>query len=174
MPPFPRSLLPIPQVHVPQSNRIRFFDPNISRTFTGRPLLPNMVSSWSVRVVRSSGGHGGCVQIGVAPATIPREGVDLHQNCGHYINLCAFLKYSGPPHNYRGYTGEEYGPRRESGEYVSDGDTVGVVMDMERGELSFVLNGENLGVAFSGIPTDEPLVPCAVLTSRDCAIEFIY
>ena len=72
------------------------------------------------------------------------------------------------------YMGEEYGPRRESGGYVRDGDTVGVVMDMERGDLSFVLNGVNLGVAFSGIPRDEPLVPCAVLTSRDSAIEFVY
>ena len=104
----------------------------------------------------------------------PLIGTDLHYRIGHFINLCGFLKYSGPPHNCRGYMGEEYGPRRGHGGYVRDGDTVGIVMDMERGDLSFVLNGVNLGVAFSGIPRDEPLVPCAVLTSRDSAIEFVY
>ena len=37
-------------------------------------------------------------------------------------------------------------------------------MDMERGDLSFILNGVNLGVAFSGIPVTNLL--CPVLSSR--------
>ena len=32
--------------------------------------------------------------------------------------------------------------------YVHTGDSVGVVMDTAKGELSFVVNGVNLGVAF--------------------------
>ena len=36
-------------------------------------------------------------------------------------------------------------------------------MDTTKGELSFVLNGVNLGVAYEGIPLDKPLVPCVLL-----------
>ena len=43
------------------------------------------------------------------------------------------------------------------------GDSVGVVMDTAKGELSFVLKGVNLGVAYEGIPLDKPLVPCVLL-----------
>ena len=68
--------------------------------------------------------------------------------------------YSGPPHNY---SDKEYGPRKKIGEYVHTGDIVGVVMDTAKGELSFVLNGVNLGVAYEGIPLDKPLVPCVIL-----------
>ena len=44
---------------------------------------------------------------------------------------------SGPPHKYND---KEYGPRKKVGKYVRIGDTVGVVMDVPKGELSFVLN----------------------------------
>ena len=40
---------------------------------------------------------------------------------------------------------------------------MGVVMDTAKGELSFVLSGVSLGVAYEGIPLDKPLVPCVLL-----------
>ena len=67
---------------------------------------------------------------------------------------------SGPPHSY---SRKEYGPRKWYEKYVHTGDSVGVVMDTAKGELSFVVNGVNLGVAFDGIPLDKPLVPCVLL-----------
>ena len=36
-------------------------------------------------------------------------------------------------------------------------------MDTAKGELSFVVNRVNLGVAYEGIPLDKPLVPCVIL-----------
>ena len=36
------------------------------------------------------------------------------------------------------------------------------VMELIKGELSFVVNGVDLGVAFDGIPLDKPLVPCVI------------
>ena len=76
---------------------------------------------------------------------------------------------SGPPHNYRS---KEYGPRKGDGEYVHTGDSVGVVMDTAKGELSFVVDDVNLGVAYKGIPLDKPLVPCVLLWSED-SVELI-
>ena len=57
------------------------------------------------------------------------------------------------------YRGKEHGPRKVGGQYVHTGDSVGVVMDTAKGELSFALKGVNLGVAYEGIPLDKPLVP---------------
>ena len=76
---------------------------------------------------------------------------------------------SGPPHNYRG---KAYGPRKEDRQYVHTGDSVGVVMDTEKGELSFVVDGENLGVAYERIPLDKPLVPCVLLLWNGDSVGF--
>ena len=42
--------------------------------------------------------------------------------------------------------------KERNGEYVHTGDSVGVVVDTEKGELSFVVNGMNVGVAYEGVP----------------------
>ena len=44
-------------------------------------------------------------------------------------------------------------------------------MDTTKGELSFVVNSVNLGVAFEGIPLDKPLVPCVILYWKDDSVE---
>ena len=44
-------------------------------------------------------------------------------------------------------------------------------MDTTKGELSFVLKGVNLGVAYDGIPLDKPLVPCAILKNKGDSVE---
>ena len=77
---------------------------------------------------------------------------------------------SGPPHNYKG---KDYGPRKGDGEYVHTEDSVGVVMDTAKGELSFALGGVNLGVAYEGIPLDKPLVPCVLLKYKEDSVELV-
>ena len=59
----------------------------------------------------------------------------------------------------------------KKGEYVHNGDSVGVVMDTTKGDLSFVLNGVNLGIAYEGIPLDKPLVPCVILKYEGDSVE---
>ena len=56
---------------------------------------------------------------------------------------------------------------------MHDGDSVGVVMDTVKGELSFVLNGVNLGVAYEGIPLDKPFVPCVFLRYEGDSVELV-
>ena len=53
------------------------------------------------------------------------------------------------------------------------GNNVCVVMDTTKGELSFVLNRVNLGVAYEGVPLDKPLVPCVYILTRDTSVESI-
>ena len=132
------------------------------------PLPPNKVTSWSIKILESEENNGHSIYVGVAPPDINQNGGFNGNNCGWYFDCYESILYSGLPHNYRG---REYGPRKEKGDYVHTGDSVGVVMDTAKGELSFALKKRNLGVAFDGIPLDKPLVPCVILYWKDDSVE---
>ena len=134
------------------------------------PLPLNKVTSWSIKVLKSKYNIGSGIYIGVAPSGINQNKYNLY-SCGWYFDCWRSVLRSGPPHNYRW---KEYGPRKErNGEYVRTGDSVGVVMDTAKGELSFVLDGVNRGVAYEGIPLDKPLVPCVLLNCEWDSVELV-
>ena len=136
-------------------------------TIIGNTPLPlNTVTSWSIKILKSRNDGDG-IFIGVAPSDI-NHNENNHDESGWYFNCWRSTLYSGPPHNYRN---KEYGPRKRDEKYVHTGDSVGVVMDTAKGELSFALVGVNLGVAYEGIPLDKPLVPCVLLYHYGDSIE---
>ena len=137
---------------------------------TGNTFLPyNATLSWEVQVVSSKGSDGKDIYIGVAPFDINQTTCKDYESYGWYICCYNMLLYSGPPQNFKGI---KYGLCNEAwGAFVHTGDSVGVVMDTTKGELSFVVNGVNLGVAFNGIPLDKPLVPCVLLKHNGSFIE---
>ena len=138
-------------------------------TAIGRtPLPPRIVTSWSIKVLKSKNNDGNGICIGVSPFDINQSRSNNIVNYGWYLDFYDLTLHSGPPHNY---WDKEYGPRKEEGEYVHIGDSVGVIMDTTKGELSFVVNGVNLGVAYEGIPLDKPLVPCVLLRNEGDSIE---
>ena len=139
-------------------------------TIGSTPLPLNKVTSWSIKVLESIYNDGCGIYIGVAPSDIDQDGGDNYYKCGWYFDCWDSTLYSGPPHNYRR---KEYGPRKGKGEYVHTGDSVGVVMDTAKGELSFVVNGVDLGVAYEGIPLDKPIVPCVLLGERCDSVELV-
>ena len=131
-------------------------------TIIGSVSLPlNTMSSWSVKILKSKwNNEGSSIYVGVAPLDIDQKEDSNHKKCGWYFYYHSSTLWSGPPYNYSWI---EYGPRKENGKYVHTGDSVGVVMDTVKRELSFILNGVNPGVAYEGIPLDKPLVPCVLL-----------
>ena len=108
--------------------------------------------------------------IGVAPSDINQNEGWNYEKCGWYFDCYDSKLWSGPPHKF---SRKVYGPRKGDGEYVHTGDSVGVVMDTAKGELSFVVNGVNLGVAYGRIPLDNPLVPCAILGLKGDSVELV-
>ena len=110
------------------------------------------------------------VYIGIAPSDIDLNENCNYKRCGWHFNCYWSALWSGPPHNYEG---KKYGPRKKDGTYVNERDSVGVVMDTAKGELSFFVNGVNLGVAFDGIPLDKPLVPCVLLYREGDSVELV-
>ena len=136
------------------------------------PLPQNKVTSWSIKILKSKKNNGEGILIGVAPSDINQNAAYNFMDYGWYFDCCSSKLWSGPPCPYRE---KAYGPRKKEGQYVHTGDSVGVVMDTTKakGELSFVLNGVNLGVAYEGIPLDKPLVPCALLGYMGDSVELI-
>lgn len=140
-----------------------------SCTIIGNAPLPiGQVLSWNVKVARTWGGEG--VYVGVATSDI-KQNVDGNFNrCGWYYCCYNSMLVSGPPHNCKN---KEYGLKKGDGKYIKDGDTVGVLIDTTKGEISFILNGENLGVAFVGVPLVKPLVPCVLLSCYADSVELV-
>ena len=139
-------------------------------TIIGNTPLPlNTVTSWSVKILKSKKSNGSGIYAGVSSSDIDQNEGYNYNKCGWYFDCSAL--YSGPPHNY--YE-EFYGPRKGWYERrMHTGDSVGAVMDTMKGELSFVVNGVNLGVAYEGIPLDKPLVPCVLLWKEGDSVELV-
>lgn len=131
-------------------------------------LPPSRVNSWNVKILESVRNDGQGIFVGVAPADINQGDDDNRNKCGWYYDCYNSSLFSGPPHSYKG---KEYGPRKRKGKYVRAGDSVGVVMDMVKGEASFTVSGVNYGVAYTGIPIDKPLVPCVFLRYQNDTVE---
>ena len=147
----------------------KIYDDGYWCTIIGNTPLPlNNVTSWSIKILKSKDNDGYGIFIGVAPSDINQNMIGY--KCGWYFDCYWSILFSGPPHDY---VDKEYGPRKENGQYVHTGDSVGVVMDTVKGELSFVLDRVNLGVAFEGIPLDKPLVPCVLFWYPGDSVELV-
>ena len=133
-------------------------------------LPPKTVISWSIKVLKSRDNDGDGICIGVAPSDINQNKDDNRNECGWYFGCYDSRLRSGPPHKY---SDKKYGSRKEDGEYVHTGDSVGVVMDTAKGELSFVVGGADLGVAYKGIPLGKPLILCVLLVIEGDSVELV-
>ena len=126
------------------------------------PLPPNKTTSWTIKILDETYTSSIFNYIGVAPSRIDPYEAGNNYKCGWYINCHDSTLCSGPPHEYKS---KKYVQNVDAKSSYT-GDSVGVVMDTAKGELSFVLNEVNIGVAYEGIPLDEPLVPCVLLGAR--------
>ena len=58
-------------------------------------------------------------------------------------------------------------------EELKEGDIIEVIVDRKLGNLSFLVNDINYGIACSNIPKDEELYPTVVLYEKDLNIEIV-
>ena len=154
-----------PRVAVKTNKSREFVDNKSYATIIGSNTLPqNRVLSWRIRILKSKKNNGKLVFVGVAPYDIDQDAKLNYVKSGWYLYCGASTLWSGPPQKYDHVV---YGPRKKYCGYVGTGDSVGVVMDTKKGELSFVLRSVNYGVGFRKIPLDKPLVPCVLAYYKD-------
>lgn len=107
-------------------------------------LDKNIATSWVINVVSPSNSTRGFA-VGVGRRNHPEN--------GWFLSLDDLTLYSGPPHSYKGY---KFGPESM---LAKDRSTVTVMF--KNGALAFCINGKPLGIAYDGIPLEEPLFPVA-------------
>lgn len=137
-------------------------------TVIGEKLLPNLITTWNIKIMKSRNNDGYGFYIGVAPYYIDQDASSNYNKCGWYLNCYNSTLRSGPPHNY---WWRDYGPRGKNGQYVRSGDTIGVIMDTTKRTLSFVLN--DTGIAYTDIPIERPLVPCVIIKYDEDSVEIV-
>jgi len=125
----------------------------------GNCLLPKKgCYSWNFKLNEYDTTNSWNVVLGVVPDTFTE--FDLTRVCGHqstagWTFICGNSKtlYLSDPKSYT-----------SSNTTIQKGETVGVQVDMDKGEISFIHNGKNLGVAFKNLP--KGLRPSLTLISR--------
>lgn len=135
------------------------------------PVPPDGIRMWTIKIKKMTGGLDNDIFVGITPFDVIQTENQNYVKYGWYFSCAESNLYSGYPHNYRG---KEYGQRKKRGEYVYRGDSVGVIADTINGELSFALNGVDLGVAYEGIPLDKPIVPCVILKEKGDSVELAF
>ena len=127
----------------------------------------NAVTKWAVKVLKSLNNDGKGITVGVSQSGMVSSSTRWVFDC-YLSEVC-----SGDTGYVARDAKKEYGPRKKEGQYVHTGDSVGVVVDTTKGELSFEVNGMSLGVAFEKIPLDKPLVPFVELDYEGDSLELI-
>ena len=137
------------------------------------PIPLGKVVSWKIKMLNLQNTNGRGAKIGVALFGMTQNSDAIHVSYGWYLDSCSSTLCSGHPHYY---FANHYGPRKKDlreGRYVNTGDSVGVVMDTVKGEISFVVDGVNHGAAYEGVPLDLPLTPCVILQIKGDVVELI-
>lgn len=122
----------------------------------GCSLIADGVADWGVKVINSWNMD---IYVGVAPCDIYYIDTKDIAIYGWYVHLRSGSLYSSVPHKFEGVRYLEKG-------FVKQGDVVGCQVDVTEKSVSFSVNGEDEGVAYSGIYTDIPLVPVVLLRHK--------
>jgi hypothetical protein len=149
-------------------------------------LLSSVLDGIHRRKVQILSSHHSYIMIGVAPPSkfptkyMYRE----YLKVGWYLLCSNTTLYEGgsipmekgtyPKHPQPETTEEDHNStteREQSVPKIGQGQTVEVVLDLHRRELSFVVDGENKGVAFNNIDVDLPLSLCIHLRDPNDAVK---
>ena len=98
--------------------------------------------------------------VGVAPSDFDINS-SLYSNCGWYFYCSNSCLYSGPPFNYSG----------NGTNLATVNDEIILVMNMKKGSLKFIINGEDKGDSYTDIPMDKSLYPAVLLYNTNDSVE---
>eukprot|EP01089_Gocevia_fonbrunei_P011433 TRINITY_DN2473_c0_g1_i1.p1 TRINITY_DN2473_c0_g1~~TRINITY_DN2473_c0_g1_i1.p1 ORF type:complete len:314 (-),score=73.88 TRINITY_DN2473_c0_g1_i1:71-1012(-) len=102
------------------------------------------------------------IVIGVAPTSLNQSQITNFTQCGWYIYTCNGTLYSQSGESNKQYTSK-----------TAEGGIVIVRVDLKKGEISFVVNGSDCGVAFRSIPTTTPLCLAVCLAHDGDVVELV-
>ena len=118
---------------------------------------------WKIKVLNT---FNYSIMIGIATSDfdVNRASYDTKNNFGWYYycyndnNL-----FSGPPHNYQG----------KKANLKCKKDEITIVMNMKKGSLKFIIDGEDHGDSYTNIPLDKELYPSVLLYHKEDSVEIM-
>ena len=113
---------------------------------------------WKIKILNSKSND---IMVGVAPIDFDIHSTSQINCCGWYYVCSSTKLYSGPPFNYRG---KDSGLSRVQNEIT-------IVMNMKKRTLKFIINEEDKGDTYNGIPIDKPLFPAVLLYYQNDSVE---
>lgn len=135
---------------------------------TGNTFLPQeAVTSWNVRLLNmTKDGRG--ILIGVIPFDEDNK-IQYDISQGLFFDCYNSILRKGLSEVFGFEAFSKLRDENRLGMYM--GDTIGVIVDTIKGELSFAFNGINFGVVFEEIPIDKPLLPCVIFQNSGDSVE---
>ena len=124
-----------------------------------KELEKNKIHKWKIKIIKSKSNS---INIGVSPTDIDINSSSPY-SYGWYLYCNNSALYSGKPQNYFGKNSNLKKPK----------DEIILIMDMNKGALKFIIDGEDKGQSYRNIPTDKPLTPAVTLYNADDSIQLI-
>ena len=115
---------------------------------------------WKIKILKT---YEYEIMVGIASSDfdINRASFDKTNNFGWYYSCYSGDLFSGPPHNYQN---KKTNLTRNKSEVL-------VIMNMKKGSLKFIMDGEDKGNSFTDIPLNKPLFPSVLLCHKDDSVE---
>ena len=123
-------------------------------------------NKWKIKVLKMKYNR---IIVGVAPSDFDINASSF-MDCDWYLNCKNSELYSGPPHNY-GQKGKKIGKKVIEIEYETKSYDIITIMNIDKGTIKFIVNGEDKGEVYTNIPTDKPLYPAVFLFHKDDSVE---
>ena len=118
------------------------------------------IHSWKIKIKKSFNSNP-MIGISTNDFDINYFSVEEGKIIGWFYSCFMGKLYSGPPHNYKDKNlNLKFNPRE-----------ITVVMNMKKGSLKFIIDGEDKGEAYKNIPLDKPLYPSVLLFFKDDSVE---
>ena len=112
-------------------------------------LINEIENKWKIEIVNSKSNH---IMVGITTIDCNLN-ILTYNRCGWYISCFTSKLYSGPPHNYNGKETNLNFVKRQ----------IAIIMDMKKGTLKFIFDGEDKGESYTNIPLDKPIFPVVIL-----------
>ena len=132
-------------------------------TIIGDKEIPkNKISRWKIKLNKIYNNDNNNIFIGIGPDN-PNNENDFYHQC--WMIVCGNSKLLNRSSSYSDYNGHS--------ERFKEGDVLEIIADRIKGQLSFVVNGINFGVAFTNIPKEDSLYPVIIMQYQNQTIELI-
>ena len=132
-------------------------------TCIGNLIVNKGIHKWSLKILKSPYPQNPAIMIGISPHNINQSDIDNYSKCGWYVNCNYGYLNSGPPFN----NNKPYSSN------IPVGSIIDVELNISNRTIKYFINGVDKGLAYEGIPIDQPLRLVIEMFNQGDSIELV-